>query len=66
MDKNKIEFYTKYDSATGFHVAYERCPIPGGNDMAVVSRDSETDAMSAAIRYVDSHGSCFKAERSVV
>jgi hypothetical protein len=64
--QDKVEFYTKLDNANGYYVAYERSPIPGVNDIPVLSRESAKDALEAAVKYVDNHGSCFKSERAVV
>jgi hypothetical protein len=52
---------------SGEWVAYERHPVPGGKDLALVSRSSEEAALEAARVHLKSKGgSAFKAERSVV
>lgn len=61
------ELYVKGPDRAGWYTAYERHPVPGGQDLPLVCRRSEEDAMSAARLYLKERGgSAFKAERSVV
>ena len=52
----------------GEWIAYERHPIPGGKDMALVCRGTKRKALAAARKFLKERreGSAFKAERSVV
>jgi hypothetical protein len=61
------EVYVQGPDRAGWYVAYERHPIPGGQDMPIVCRKTEEDALKDAREHLQSQGgSVFKAERSVV
>lgn len=62
-----VEIYVKGPDRAGWYVAYERHPVPGGQDLPLVCRRSEEGALADAKAYLKDHGgSAFKAERSVV
>lgn len=62
-----VEVYVKGPDRAGWYVAYEKHPVPGGQDLPVVARRSKEGAMADAEAYLKEHGgSVFKAERSVV
>lgn len=62
-----VELYVKGPDRAGWYTAYERHPVPGGQDMPVVCRKTGEAALADAREYLrERGGSVFKAERSVV
>lgn len=59
-----IEIYAAtHDRET---IVFERCPVPGGADIAVCSRRDSVAAITAAVEIIRVYGSSFKLMRSVV